>query len=39
MKAAAVPGVRSVVDAMEVAAAAPASKSGPVTAAASATES
>jgi osmotically-inducible protein OsmY len=39
VKAAAVPGVRSVVDAMEVAAAAPASKSGPVTAAASATES
>jgi osmotically-inducible protein OsmY len=38
VKAAAVPGVRSVVDAMEVAAAAPASKSGPVTAAASATE-
>ena len=39
VKAAAVPGVRSVVDAMEVAPAAPASKSGPVTAAASATES
>ena len=38
VKAAAVPGVRSVVDAMEVAPAAPASKSGPVTAAASATE-
>jgi osmotically-inducible protein OsmY len=37
--AAAVPGVRSVVDRMEVAPAAPASKSGPVTAAASATES
>src|SRR3972149_5805724 len=39
VKAAAVPGVRSVVDAMEVTPAAPASKSGPVTAAASATES
>ncbi len=38
VKAAAVPGVRSVVAAMEVAAAVPASKSGPVTAAASATE-